>query len=97
VVQTNIDLIKIDIEGNEYRAIQGAAGTIRRSTPVIVSEFSVCGLEAISRVEPEMYLELLRSFGYRIRVVGERTASTNREILDMARDVHHIDILAEPA
>jgi FkbM family methyltransferase len=96
VVQTNVDLIKIDIEGHEYRAIQGALDTIRRSTPIIVSEFSICALQANSRVEPVSYLELLRSFGYRIRVLGQSTASTNREILDAAQNVHHIEILAEP-
>lgn len=36
-----IDLIKIDVEGAEYEVIQGAVETIRRSTPLLLIEFSI--------------------------------------------------------
>ena len=96
VIQTTVDLLKIDVEGHEYRAIAGATETIRRSRPFIVSEFSLGGLEANSGVAPVSYLDLLRSFGYRISVLGRPDLSTNQAILDEARDVHHIEIVAEP-
>jgi FkbM family methyltransferase len=96
VVQGKVDFLKIDVEGHEYRAIAGATETIRRSRPVIVSEFSTCGLEANSGVAPVTYLNLLRSLGYGLSAIGQPGAPTNEEILELARLTHHIDILADP-
>ena len=96
IVRSKIDLIKIDVEGHEYRAILGASETIRQWRPVIVSEFSLGGLQANSGVTPVSYLEMLRSFGYRIFVLGQPHVVTNTAILEQARGVHHIDIVAEP-
>lgn len=96
VVHTKIDLLKIDVEGHEYRVISGAKETIRRSRPLIVTEFSPGALEANSRVPPVHYLDLLRSFGYRLSPVGQPGKTTNEEILELTRRVDHIDILAEP-
>ena len=45
-----VDLIKIDVEGHEFRALSGARRTIERYHPVILTEFSLAGLEANSRV-----------------------------------------------
>jgi hypothetical protein len=42
-------VIKLDIEGNEIRALEGAARTLERSRPVIVSELT--GEEAGSAIE----------------------------------------------
>jgi hypothetical protein len=96
VVQSKVDLLKIDVEGHEYRSILGATDTIRRSRPLIVTEFSPGALEANSRVAPLEYLDLLRSLGYRLSVAGQPAKITNEEILALTRGVDHIDLLAEP-
>jgi FkbM family methyltransferase len=96
VVEKTVDLIKIDVEGHEFRVVTGAMQTIRRSRPMIVSEFSPAALEANSCVSPRRYLDLLRSLGYRISAIGQPGINTNAALLDLARNIHHIDILAEP-
>lgn len=56
-----VRLIKFDIEGHEYQAIQGSLATIKRNKPVILFEqFSAEIDNGTSRV-----IELLRTCGYR--------------------------------
>jgi hypothetical protein len=93
VIQTTVDLIKIDVEGHEYRAVIGAMETIRRSRPVIIGEFSPVALESNSRVAPVSYLDLLR---LRISLLGQSDSNTDEAILESVRGVHHVGILAEP-
>ena len=35
---TNVDLIKIDVEGHEYKLIEGAIKTIKKNYPLIICE-----------------------------------------------------------
>jgi FkbM family methyltransferase len=91
-----VSILKIDVEGHEYRAILGAGETIRRSRPVILSEFSPSLLESNSGVSPASYLDLLRSFSYRISAIDQPDIVTNQGLLEFTEGVNHIDILAEP-
>ena len=52
-----VDLIKIDVEGNEPLAFAGAALTLQRDQPIILSE----ALDATALVAQQ---EILRKFGY---------------------------------
>jgi FkbM family methyltransferase len=102
--QQSIALIKIDVEGAEYLALQGCERTIRRCQPMIVSEFSPDLLTEISGIEASGYLEWLFGLGYRIGVIG-RDGSVSPPGTDagavMARyaasGVDHIDIACLPA
>lgn len=40
-VPSRLDLIKLDLEGGEYHALQGGEATLRRLRPLVVSEHSV--------------------------------------------------------
>jgi FkbM family methyltransferase len=88
---TRVSLIKIDVEGHESRAISGAAETIRRSRPVIISEFSPSLLGS-----PVEYLDLLRSFGYGLSAIGMPGVIGNAAFLASAPGTDHIDIVALP-
>ena len=90
-----VALIKIDVEGHEYLALQGSAATIRRSRPVIISEFSPPGLEVNSGVSGEHYLDLLRSWNYRIGLVGGASDLSNADIMTAGHGTDHVDIVAE--
>lgn len=96
-----LDLVKIDIEGAEMIALQGAERTLSRFHPTIVSEFAPPAIGAVSGVSGEDYLELLLRHGYELSVVlhdGEvtppsRTVDAIMSKFEAARS-DHIDILA---
>ena len=56
------DLIKLDLEGAEYLALQGAAKTIKRSKPFLVIEFN--GLGSRFGHSDRMIHLLLKTWGY---------------------------------
>lgn len=59
------DLMKLDIEGAEYLALQGAVDTIERYRPVILSEINGEVLREVSQVSVADYVRFLRRHGYR--------------------------------
>lgn len=98
-----IDLIKIDIEGAEFRALEGANNIIQRHRPIILSEFSPPALQNVSRVSGEKYLQKLTLERYYISVIegSERLTECADDIDKVMKifDHHqssHIDIIAYP-
>jgi FkbM family methyltransferase len=97
-----VDVIKMDVEGAEYRVLQGGKGVVARCRPKLVTEFSPGPLRELSKVEPEGYLEALFALGYRVAVIEEDGSlldcGTNAGKV-MARFAKrkggHIDLLAE--
>lgn len=99
-----IRLIKVDVEGAEYLAMKGCAGTIGRHRPVIVSEFSPNSLPGISGVSGQDYLNFLLGFGYGIWVIGHDgtlvdCGQDTARVMDLftQSDVDHIDLYCEPS
>jgi hypothetical protein len=101
-----LDVIKVDIEGAEYRALVGARDLILKFRPVVFSEFSPGGLGLVSKVSGEDYLLMLTGAGYRISIL-----TWDSGVVDCGQDVHevlryyeqqadkgidHIDIMARP-
>lgn len=97
-----VDLIKMDIEGAEYRALQGMAEVLCRFRPVLLTEFSPATIEMCSRVHPEDYLDALRAYQYELFVIEPSatlsSALSNAQIMEL--HVHsgkpHLDLLACP-
>jgi hypothetical protein len=58
--------LKIDIEGNELRALQGARRIIERDHPTIVTEINPVCL-GWGGAKPADVIEFLKSFGYSIQ------------------------------
>jgi hypothetical protein len=100
-----LDVVKIDVEGAEHRAITGATTLLRQKRPVVFSEFGPAGLRQVSGVEPDAYLRLLLEIGYELAVLHhdgsvERCGRRHDAVLDAhARaGVDHVDIVAfDPA
>lgn len=64
-----IRLIKLDIEGGEYDALQGAKAILVDSRPYLLFEFGKAGAEAYG-VTPQMMFNYLDFFAYRINTLS---------------------------
>lgn len=97
-----INLLKIDIEGAEYRAFWGMKRLLQQQHPLIIMEFSPRLLQVTSQVEPEICLNYLRQLGYMICVVNGQPQHTwvnmsNEAIIGRLPDpTGHIDLIAFP-
>lgn len=93
-----LDLIKIDIDGAEHRAMTGCVELIRRHQPTIITEFCPKALQARSNCSPEEYLQMFIDLGYKLSVIelDGKTRGTNKEEIMTAYQLSgldHIDLL----
>ncbi len=94
-----VDVVKIDIEGSELRALRGMNRVLRESRPAIVFEFCPTLLENIGGIEPEEVLNYLRDFGYELRHLHRRSlpndpALSNQELSRRTQRSGLIDVIA---
>jgi FkbM family methyltransferase len=61
-----IDLLKIDVEGAEFRVMKGAARTIRRWKPVIIFEFGLGAADFYNSLPGDVYTFLTDACGMKI-------------------------------
>ena len=97
--ERRIDLVKLDIEGFEPRAIAGMEGSLARHRPVVVSEFAPSNLADIGGVDPRDYLRWFQERGYRCSLSnedGELVHRTPEELIEHAGRQHHVDLAFEP-
>jgi FkbM family methyltransferase len=80
-----VNVIKMDIEGAEFRALQGARETIARHRAVIFSELSPAGLQNVSGVSAKEYLQALIDAGYGLSAIDASSA-----LLACGTDVEHV-------
>jgi len=58
-----VDVIKLDVEGSEVRAIEGGRATLSRHQPIVMVEFNSSALEAAGTSVGQLE-DLLRGLGY---------------------------------
>jgi FkbM family methyltransferase len=75
-----IDLIKMDIEGAEFVALEGMKETLER-TQKLIMEFSPAALDA-GHVKPEDLLKKLSGFGFVFSVIEDDGGLKSRESVD---------------
>jgi FkbM family methyltransferase len=97
-----IHLIKIDVEGGEMNALNGAIRILRTSRPTIISEFSPSLLQENSGVDGRAYLGFLGQQGYSFSLFddSDKLIPTN-DAEDVIRlfnnsSIDHIDFVAFP-
>ncbi len=61
-----IDLVKIDVEGAEFKVMKGGIGTIRRCKPVIIFEFGLGAADFYNSNPGELFTFLNRECGMNI-------------------------------
>jgi FkbM family methyltransferase len=97
-----LGLIKIDIDGGEFPALQGAARLIATHRPALITEFCPGMLTDISGIDAYGYLDWLRAQGYALAVITESGAAEgdadNESILAALsrQGTDHLDLLARP-
>lgn len=67
---SRVDLVKLDVEGAEPLVLRGAASTLARYRPLIITEFFPRALDASPWGDAPGYLDMLRQLGYRLLVIG---------------------------
>lgn len=98
--QKAVSLIKIDVEGFEYRALQGAEKILSMDKPHIIFEFAAAGIDGISGGG---FLNWLCDKGYEFVPVSNGVDLSRTHGVAAIMDVFgrsgkdHIDILATPA
>ena len=96
---TKVDLIKIDVEGFEFKALTGASRCLELHKPDVISEFTPGALPGISNVTPVEYLNLFTTRKYDIYVLGPERPIPCGSDTDLvmkhfaATGLDHIDIL----
>lgn len=63
-IESKIDMIKIDVEGAEYKALLGAERLISRWHPLIISEVLSSRMQNVSGASPQDYVSQLADWGY---------------------------------
>jgi FkbM family methyltransferase len=72
----NVDVLKVDVEGAEYKVLRGGEALLTRSRPAIVSEFSLEMTTRVSGVHPADYLNWMERKGYKIYVLEQHSNNT---------------------
>ena len=95
---SHVDVMKIDVEGAEPMAVRGARRMLQRDHPVLVSEFYPLALDSAPWGSAQGYLDLLRSLGYRLQVIGVGGDQPDAAIFELAcaPGQDHVDLLALP-
>src|SRR5262249_23039238 len=90
--EPRIDVLKCDIDGHDYRAIRGGLATLARTHPIVFAEWNPGTLRSFSEIDPDEYLRLFTSLGYRMTVL--RRAS---EPAECGQDVGRVLALLQTA
>ncbi len=95
-----IDLIKMDVEGYEYEALQGMKGLLIKNKPKMIMEFSPCIYNQHNPEHSELILGFIKELGYRIydiRNDSQEIADFKKFISDLAKgEANQTDIFCLP-
>lgn len=102
IAPPRIDVLKIDVEGAEFRVLEGGRKSLERDRPLIVMEFSCEMARRTSGVEPGAALQNLLDLGYRLFVLDRQShqpvayVSAAALLNDWDNPLHMEDLLLEP-
>ena len=91
IYKGEVDLIKIDVEGNELNVLLGAQEIIKRESPTIVAELLRKWMKPFGHT-PQMFVDNLRSHGYLCFAIGSKTLLEIEEINELTVETNFIFI-----
>jgi FkbM family methyltransferase len=89
-----IRFIKMDVEGFEPHILRGAAATLARHAPVILTEFFPRSLREIGGISGPGYVAILEKLGYTMSVFSPERGRGTEAVT--SADAHRYDDLTEP-
>lgn len=89
---TQVDLLKIDVDGYELKIIKGGSQTITRYAPVIIIELSECMLHYVDDTLEEL-LATLHYLGYTFQPVYARHTLAIPQLIQEVRERQSLDCL----
>jgi len=94
--EESVDMIKIDIEGAEFLALEGCINILKKNYPIILSEISPDLLQKVSGVSASEYIKFLTDLGYKcyklkINGIGEQLKTSTNEL----DTVHNVVFIRE--
>ena len=95
LIQDEVDLIKIDVEGHEPAALEGMRQLIARSHPIIVSECNDYWLQSCSGTSSREYIKTLNAYGYDAFELGDLSSALTPDS-QVLRDRRIFDVVAIP-
>jgi FkbM family methyltransferase len=101
--EARIDVVKMDIEGAEPRAIQGMQQVIGKHRPIFLLEFSPFMIQVTSHVDPADFLDEWVALDYELLILPEAgelsaEAQSPAAILEIANQPErsHVDLVVRP-
>ena len=78
LVDAQVGLLKIDVEGAEARVVEGARKLIERCRPIVTTELSEAMLEQVSGTTSAQYLNYFEDLGYSVAVIDRSSGTPKR-------------------
>ena len=79
-----LDLIKLNIQGSEGLAVEGAKNVIEKDLPLIITEYWPYGMKSIG-YEPKQFINYFLSLNYEFIQFNQRTLEINYRKSDEMR------------
>lgn len=83
IIKESIDIIKIDVEGHEPKALDGMKSIICKDKPVLFSEINEYWLRTCSNSSGSQYVRQLNSLGYDVYDAGARDEPIAHDLIRM--------------
>ena len=102
IAPPRIDVLKIDVEGAEFRVLDGGRKTLERDKPVIIMEFSCEMAQRTSGVDPGPALQDVLDLGYSLAVLDRATHEARpfptaaAMLAEWTDPLHMEDLLLQP-